>query len=223
MKTVADQAIVLSRIDYGERDRILTILCQESGKISVLAKGTRVEKSKLAAGIELFSESEVSYVGGKSSLKMLTSARLKRNFENLVKDIHVINRAYEFIKIINKITDDGAGQDYYPVLATALSSLNDNSFDARIVQLWFDLQVLELAGSSPDLRPNVASAETFEFDYDKQLFLPSPEGVFSQNDLKLLRLCQNQPKPLKLQAPTGAEDRLALFSRSLLTMNVTEV
>lgn len=47
------RAIVLRRTNYGETDRILNLLTPE-GKKSVLAKGVRREKSKLAGGIELF-------------------------------------------------------------------------------------------------------------------------------------------------------------------------
>ena len=44
------QAIVLRRTNYGEADRILQLLTPE-GKKSVMAKGVRKEKSKLAGGI----------------------------------------------------------------------------------------------------------------------------------------------------------------------------
>ena len=53
------QAIILRRTNYGESDRILTLLTPE-GKFSVLARGARKEKSRLAGGIELFSVSDVT-------------------------------------------------------------------------------------------------------------------------------------------------------------------
>ena len=53
-KDLRTKAIVLRRTDYGEADRILQLLTP-SGKRSVIARGVRKEKSKLAGGIELFS------------------------------------------------------------------------------------------------------------------------------------------------------------------------
>ena len=47
MNTVVDQAIVLKRLEYGEADRILTVLTKNNGKLSVIAKGARRPKSKL--------------------------------------------------------------------------------------------------------------------------------------------------------------------------------
>ena len=69
------EAIVLRRTDYGEADRILQLLTPE-GKKSVVAKGVRREKSKLAGGIELFSVSEVVIHEGKGDLGILTGAKL---------------------------------------------------------------------------------------------------------------------------------------------------
>ena len=55
-------AIVLRRTNYGESDRILSLLTPE-GKIAVLARGVRKEKSRLAGGIELFSTDDVPLAG----------------------------------------------------------------------------------------------------------------------------------------------------------------
>ena len=69
-------AIVLKRIDYGEADRIVTVLTPDAGKLSLMAKGARRVKSKLAGGIELLSTSEINYIAGKGSLDTLVSSRL---------------------------------------------------------------------------------------------------------------------------------------------------
>lgn len=61
------RAIVLRRTNYGESDRILNLLTPE-GKVAVLAKGVRKEKSRLAGGIELFSISDVVIHQGRSNL-----------------------------------------------------------------------------------------------------------------------------------------------------------
>jgi DNA repair protein RecO (recombination protein O) len=40
------EAIVLSRLDYGEADRILTLFTPTRGKLSVIAKGARKPTSR---------------------------------------------------------------------------------------------------------------------------------------------------------------------------------
>ena len=58
MKTYRTRAIVLRRTNYGEADRVVQLLTVE-GRRSVMARGVRKEKSKLAGGIELFAVSDV--------------------------------------------------------------------------------------------------------------------------------------------------------------------
>jgi DNA repair protein RecO len=223
MKNHKDHAIVLSRIDYGERDRILKLLCRDHGKVSALAKSVRSEKSRLAGGIELLSESEVSFVEGKSDLRTLTGARLVRHFDKLAGDIQRMRLAFGFIKIVNDISDEAAGQEYYPVLLEGLSCLNDKSYDPRVVETWFNLNLMKLSGSEPNLQLESNESENYRFDYDRQQFAPNGSGGFTKNDLKLLRVCSRQGKPPRLQKELGSEDRLQALIRTLLKTNLTEV
>ena len=55
MNQLVTDGIVLSRVNYGEADRIIKLLTPEAGKLSLMARGVRKPKSKLAGGIELFS------------------------------------------------------------------------------------------------------------------------------------------------------------------------
>lgn len=224
MKTLSDNAIVLARTDYGERDRILTVLCQKAGKISLLAKGVRSEKSRLAGGIELLSESEITYIDGKSNLKILTGARLKIYFASLAKNMGRMNRAFDFIKTVHKVSEEETGQEYYEVLLGGITALADESYDPRIVNIWFCLQSLALAGSEPNLKVFADAGDAnFEFNYDKQQFEPVVAGPFNKNDLKLLRLAAVSLKPPKLSRDLGSEDRLEGLSGMLLKSNLTEI
>ncbi|MGI9027641.1 MAG: DNA repair protein RecO [Candidatus Saccharimonadales bacterium] len=224
MKQHTDLAIVLTRIDYAEHDRILTLLCAEKGRVSVLAKAARSQKSRLAGGIELLSESEVCFIEGRSKLMTLTSARLRVHFGELVKNMRRMQLAFAHIKIINSIVDEAAGQEYYPFLLESLRSLNDPTYDARIVDMWFSLQVLQISGTAPNLRLEAASdATNFEFDHDHQRFQPADTGLFTQNDLKVLRLCMAQQRPPRLQNQLGSEDRLQQLTQTLVKTNLTEL
>lgn len=67
MSTQRTQAIVLRRTNYGEADRILQLLTP-LGKMSVMARGVRREKSRLAGGIELFGVSDIVVTTGKGEI-----------------------------------------------------------------------------------------------------------------------------------------------------------
>lgn len=223
MKQYKDSAIILSRVDYGERDRILTLLCSNEGRVSVLAKSVRSQKSRLAGGIELLSESEVSFVEGKSSLMTLTSARLAVHFSHIVNDVQRMQQAFSYLKTINSIIDNNSGQEYYDILKTALAGLNDSSHDLHIIDTWFNLQLLKVSGCSPNLLLESNQADNFEFDYDLQQFSANKKGAFKVNDLKVIRLCLSGSKPPKLNQALGSEGRLQSWSKDLLKTNIVEV
>ncbi len=201
-QTVA-QAIVLSRTNYQEADRILTLLTPNNGKLRLVAKGVRKSKSKMAGGIELFSVSEVGYIQGKGELGTLTSSRLTKHYENIVQDVERTMLGYELIKILNRTTEDGPESDYFELLTQAFEALDDPALNLDIVKMWFYGQLLRIAGHTPTLASDSSGkpllpAESYGFDYDNMVFLPKSEGPYSPNHIKFLRLviANNQPRVL---------------------------
>jgi len=64
-KTYSSEGIILSRKNYGEADRILTVFSKNYGKVTLLAKGIRKLISKKRGHLEIFSEVKFSAVSGK--------------------------------------------------------------------------------------------------------------------------------------------------------------
>lgn len=197
MKPTITEGIVLSRLNYQEADRILTILTHDQGKIRLIAKGVRKVKSKLAGGVELFSINELSFLKGKGEIGTLVSSRLTLHFEQIVKDLNRTMYAYEFLKVINKITEENAEPEYYELLRDVLASLNTD-IDIELIKLWADVQLLRITGHSPNMRDDSsgtvldASAQ-YDFDGSDMVFVKRPDGLYQAAHIKLLRLVLNQP------------------------------
>ena len=202
MKKFNTTGIVLARTDYGEADRILTILTPDRGKLKAIAKGVRKSKSKMAGGIELFSVSEVSFIVGRSEIDTLISTRLVNHFGDIVKDLDRTASAYEAIKTINKATEEQPEEAYFNLLADTLKALDDKDIKLELVNVWFAAQLLKLAGHSPNLKTEksgekLVAGKMYDFDYDAMAFRPGE--AFSSDDIKFLRLLftGNQPKTLQ--------------------------
>lgn len=218
MKRFTTQGIVLARTDYGEADRILTFLTPDNGKIKAIAKGVRQQKSKLAGGIELFSISDLSLIIGKSEINTLISSRLVKHFGNIVKNLERTNLAYEFIKITNKATEDNPEAAYFNLLNQALKSLDDDSIDLKLVEVWFYAQLLKLAGHSPNLRTQknddkLQSGQKYDFNFESMSFEPGQE--FNADQIKFLRLIFSQNQPSLLQK-IQTSDKLAAQTKNLV-------
>ncbi len=69
---VTDEAIVLRRVDYGEADRVLTLLTKDRGKLGALAKGARKPSSSLSTATDLFVHGRYQLVPGRGELEIIT-------------------------------------------------------------------------------------------------------------------------------------------------------
>jgi DNA repair protein RecO (recombination protein O) len=210
MKQITTQGIVLTRTDYGEADRILKFLTPNHGKVSAIAKGVRKSKSKLAGGIELFSVSELSFIVGRSEIYTTTSARLLKYYDNIVKDLNRTSTAYEFIRVLNRATEDSTESAYFTLLNSSLMALDDLDLDPEITKLWFNMQLIEIAGHSPNLQTDtegnkLSSEQNYNFDFDHMHFVQSEQGKFNANHIKFLRLGFAASKPQIIHKITDAK------------------
>lgn len=199
MQPLKTEAIILRRTNYGEADRILQVLTPIEGKIGVMAKGVRREKSKLASGVELFSISELVIVRGKSQLGILTSVRLKKFYSSILKDYDRLQFGYEVLKRINQVSEHLSETSLYDITATVLKSLDNPAIDLRLTQVWFYLQISETLGhglnlSRDDSNQPLSSDKCYRFDLVEMSFTEHPRGSFGSEHLKLLKI-------LKLKTP----------------------
>lgn len=199
MQSIKTSAIVLRRTNYGESDRILQLLTVDGHKISAMARGVRREKSKLAGAVELFSVTDVTIHQGKSDLSILTSARLKTFYGDILNDYDRLQFGYEVLKKIGRLSEHTHEPLLYDVTLTALASLNQPKIDLRIVKSWFYLQVADISGHGLNLSRDhnnkpLVETEKYRFDIVEMSFIIDPRGNFTADHLKLLKV-------LKLKTP----------------------
>lgn len=209
MRQVVTTGIVLKRINFGEADRIITIITPDNGKISLMAKGVRKVKSKLAGGIELFSISAITFLPGKRDIHTLISSRLVTHFGNIVANIDRTNAAYELLKQIDKSTDEKCEAEYFELLLEGLQNLNHETIEPSIIESWFMFRLLKVLGNEPNLKTDVKGQTLQEgkhyiFDFDRMAFDVNETGKYNQNHIKLLRLFLTQ-SPEKLSKISGVE------------------
>lgn len=209
MNSVRARAIVLRRTNYGEADRILQLLTP-LGKRSVMAKGVRREKSRLAGGIELFAVCDVVIGEGKSELGILTSARLVQFYGNIMQDYDRMQFAYTVIKLITKASDMVDEPEWYEILSEVLMGLDAHSIELGMVQAWFYLRYAALMGHELNLYHDtegdtLVPDTQYRYDESDQGFRKAPSGVGAEH-IKLLRLIA--VKPLKTLAQIGGVEAI---------------
>ncbi len=209
MNYVTTTAMVLRRVNYGEADRIVTFLTVTHSKVAVLAKGVRKSTSKLAGGIELLGESEITFIPGKGKLSTLTSAKLLTHTNSLTKDLNRLQVVYELLKRVDKIAEYVDDPRLYSVLKQTIVAL-DAGTTIPVAMLWFDMQLLKLLGQAPNLRNDTTGKplqgeKLYHFEVDRMGFTEHPEGVYNADHIKLLRLAFSLDDVHKLAAVGGVE------------------
>ena len=228
MKKLKTKGIILNRTDFGEADRILTFLTPDYGKLRVIAKGVRKIKSKMAGGIELFSVSDIGFIKGRGEISTLISTRLIRHYEAIVKDLARTMAAYEFIKQIDKLTEDEVDEEYFLLLQQTFEALNEVSINLSLIQSWFAMQILRLGGRSPNLlndtngnKLNIDS--DYDFDFTSMAFMLIDQGHFNAKHIKFLRLGFEGRPPEKLQNIEGINELIIDIAPLAQTMLKTYI
>ncbi len=205
MQSLRTRAIVLRRTNYGEADRIVQLLTP-TGKHSVMAKGVRREKSRLAGGIELFAICDVVISTGKGELGILTSARLVQFYNHIMEDYDRMQFAYAVIKLVTKASEMVDEPEWYDVLSEVLMGLDAHSIQLELVQAWFYVRYAALLGHELNLYHDtagdtlVADGQYRYDDTDQGLRLVAG-GEIGVEHIKLLRLTAT--KPLQTLAQIG--------------------
>lgn len=195
---VVKKAIVFKRINYGEADRIITILSSEGKKITLHAKGVRKVKSKLAGSIEPFGIFEATYLPPKTnSMGTLISARLLYWPKNILKDSKRITLLYELLKITNQNLLDESSPDFFNLLNDLIINLDNENINLSKVKNWYMANFIRLNGITPnlikdDLNNNLKETEVYDFDFDKMCFYLG--NKYDKNFIKYLRIIFNQNK-----------------------------
>ncbi len=111
MHSNACEGIVLKRSNYGEADRIVTVLSKEMGKISVLAKGIRKITSTKRSALEPGDRAKMLVVQGKGTLPLLTQATLITDHYDAKKTLRNFRNLSQVLEILDTLIVEGEGQE----------------------------------------------------------------------------------------------------------------
>lgn len=164
------QGIVLKYTNLGEADKILTILTRNKGKLKAVAKGCRKPKSSLLASSELFVFSEfVLYKG--SSLYHITQAETRETFYNLRNDLLKLSYGVFFVEMADAVSEEELSSErLFILLAKALYYLAEGEIPVGIINLAYQLKLMDISGYRPSLQRcvhcNKTDIQEYKFDIE---------------------------------------------------------
>lgn len=198
MSSLRTDAIILRRTNYGEADRIINVITPADGQLSVMARGVRKEKSRLAGGIELFAVCDIVLHQGKSDIATLTGSKMKVFYGKIMTDYNRMQFGYEAIKRVSAASTTVDELEFYELLHDSLEALNNLDINLEIIETWFYLKLAKLLGSELNTATDNSGMKLLEdvqynFDASDQVFVFSENGQYGTSHIKLLRVLANNP------------------------------
>lgn len=203
MRDLKTKAIVLKRTDYGEADRILQLLTPE-GKYSVMAKGVRKEKSKLAGGIELFSVSEVVIHNGRGELGILTSAKLLEYYDAFVRDIELLELGGHLMRDASRRAEHVDSPEFFNILRQSLQSAQKHAPEGsqtrwkELLRAWASMNMLAASGEEINLKYDVSGVRLdpglcYVWDMENAALASHESGHINADHIKMMRVMASTP------------------------------
>ena len=150
-RTAKLHAVVLRTVDYGERDRVVTLFSRERGKLSAFARGARSSRRRFGGALEPFTLLSVEVAERGGDLWVLESASVDRGFGAVRGDLTRIACASYAVELARELVRDAEPHDdLFASLVDYLAAL-----DLAPARPWdlrrFELDALRAAGLQPSL------------------------------------------------------------------------
>ncbi|BCJ86214.1 DNA repair protein RecO [Effusibacillus dendaii] len=145
------EAIVLRAIDYGETNKIVTLLTNKYGKLAVLAKGANKPQSRLVSVTQPFVRGHWLLFGGNSGMPSVSQAELLESFRTIREDLSLSTFASCMAELTDRVLEDR--QPYGAVFSLLLHMLRylEEGKDPEVLLRIFEVKMFYAAGIQPNL------------------------------------------------------------------------
>ena len=143
-------AIVLSRFDLGEADRVLTLITPTGGKLKVIAKGIRRPTSRLGGSLEPFAELTVALARGRT-FDVVTQVSVGHAWLKLRDSLESTATAWYLAELADRSLEERhAAEPLYLLLRRAYELLDAGMAPGRVAR-WYEMHLLDELGQRPEV------------------------------------------------------------------------
>ncbi len=143
--------IVLSAVPQGEYDKRITLLTRQRGKITAFARGVRRPGNSLMAACSPFAFGDFYVYRGKTSYS-LNKAEISNYFRDMASDYDKAMYGFYFLEVCDYFGLEGQDEsNLIKLVYAALKALEKGLIDIRLIKSIFDLKMLYLNGTYPDV------------------------------------------------------------------------
>lgn len=149
MERFTDEALVLSCVDYGDADRLVTLLTKAHGRLTAFAAGARKSKRRFAGALEAGTWLSARLVERRGDTLRLDGVDVLQSFFRLREDLPRIARAMYCLELCRELTRDREPQEALFAQLKGYLTLLDDAQAGPTSLLKFELDALERSGFRP--------------------------------------------------------------------------
>lgn len=174
---------MLSRFDYGEADRILTLLTPGLGKVKAIAKGIRRPTSRVGGSLEPFAELRLALAHGRT-FDHVTQVQVVHPWLRLRDDLVGFGTASYMAELADRTQEERhPAESVYVLLKRAYELLDAGMAPGRVAR-WYEMHLADELGIRPEVDRCVECGRMLEAD-ERYRWMPPLGGV----------LCDRCPGP----------------------------
>ncbi len=173
-------AIVLSRFDLGEADRVLTLITPNEGKVKVIAKGVRRPTSRLGGSVEPFAELRLQLAHGRT-FDVVTQVSVGHAWLALRDSLESTATAWYLAELADRSLEERhPAEPIYTILKRAYELLDAGMQPGRVAR-WFEMHLTDELGMRPEVDRCVECDRMLELA-DSFRWVPPLGGVLCQRE-----------------------------------------
>lgn len=143
--------LVLKVADYGENDKLLTVLTAEKGRIFITAKGARSVRSKLLPMCRLFTYANFEFYE-KNGRRWLSGGSVSDSFFGIDADISGFALASYIVQLAHEITGEGVPcEDILRMTLNTLYAISTRLKPYEQIKSAYEIFAVTVSGFSPDV------------------------------------------------------------------------
>ncbi|WP_219836310.1 DNA repair protein RecO [Paenibacillus sp. R14(2021)] len=153
------EGIVIRSMDYGEGNKIITLLTNTHGKIAVIVRGAKKVRSRHGSLSQLFTYGEYLFFRN-SGLGTLTHGEIIESHHVLREQLELTAYSSYAAELVDRaLQEEDAGSYMFEQLKACLASFAEGK-DVMITMQLFEMKILEAAGYGPDFNACVSCGNT---------------------------------------------------------------
>jgi DNA repair protein RecO (recombination protein O) len=207
-------AIILSKKDVGEADRIYTFYTKEAGKIQALAESVRKPQAKLAGHLENFVLTDISMVR-KRGLGKITGSVVENNFTDIRNNLDALNIVFETLKVFDRLVGfEEKDPRIFELLKEYLEAIDNakQKEKSELLSQGFFFQLLNILGYKIETSQCVSCREKIA---EGENFFSAEEGgvvcaLCARKSGKAVKISDNVIKIIRIFSASGIKSLVKL-------------